>query len=158
MRHMTGADGFAPSAEGAVAETPDALMAAKAGGAGWLAGNPKDYDRTHALDLMQLFRFLNATQPETFKKLGMADAYDAKDISRQKFLARLSSEIGKRGVIDVLRKGVDHGPQHCDLFYGTPSPGNTKATTLRALRDVTAVRTISSGKVPMANCSRYEPT
>ena len=50
IRHMTGTDGLAPVAEGLIAETPDALAAAKAAGAGWLAGNPKDYDRTHALD------------------------------------------------------------------------------------------------------------
>ncbi|OGQ50174.1 MAG: DEAD/DEAH box helicase, partial [Deltaproteobacteria bacterium RIFCSPLOWO2_02_FULL_57_26] len=49
-----------------------------------------------------------------------------------KFLARLSAEIGKRGVIDVLRKGVEHGPVHFDLFYGTPSPGNAKAEALHA--------------------------
>jgi type I restriction enzyme R subunit len=132
MRHMTGTDGLAPVAEGLVAETPDALAAAKAAGSGWLAGNPKDYDRTHALEVPQLFQFLHATQPETLKKLGIADYKDAKDINRQKFLARLSNEIGKRGVIDVLRKGVDHGPLHFDLFYGTPSPGNTTAAALFA--------------------------
>ena len=57
---------------------------------------------------------------------------DAREINRQKFLARLSNEIGKRGVIDVLRKGVEHGPLHFDLFYGTPSPGNAKAAALYA--------------------------
>ena len=50
LRHMTGTDGLAPVAEGLVAETPDALAAAKAAGSGWLAGNPKDYDRTYAFD------------------------------------------------------------------------------------------------------------
>jgi hypothetical protein len=54
-----------------------------------------------------------------FKKLAMAEGL--KNINRLKFLARISSEIGKRGVIDVLRKGVDHRPVHFDLFYGTPS-------------------------------------
>ncbi len=35
------------------------------------------------------------------------------------FLSRLSSEIGKRGDIDVLRKGFEHHPAgHFDLFYG----------------------------------------
>src|SRR5712664_3794699 len=62
----------------------------------------------------------------------MADANDTRDINRLKFLARLSGEIGKRGVIDVVRKGVDHGPMHFDLFYGTPSPGNAKAERLHA--------------------------
>ena len=30
-------------------------------------------------------------------------------------------------MIDVLRNGMKHGPHHVDLFYGTPTPGNTKA-------------------------------
>ena len=33
----------------------------------------------------------------------------------------------KRGIIDVLRKGVKDGPHHVELFYGTPSPGNPAA-------------------------------
>jgi len=126
MRHMTGTDGLAPQPN-RVAEPP-----ASYGGTGYTAGNPKDFDRAHALDVPQLFAFLRATQPESFKKLALADANDTKDINRLKFLARLSGEIGKRGVIDVIRKGLDHGPLHFDLFYGTPSPGNAKATALHA--------------------------
>jgi len=63
--------------------------------------------------------FLRGTQPEAFKKLAILDMDDAKDINRLKFLARLSAGVGKRGTIDVLRKGVEHGPLHFDLFYGT---------------------------------------
>jgi type I restriction enzyme R subunit len=126
MRHMTGTDGLAV-APNMVAETPPPY-----GGTGYTAGSAQDYDRAHALDVPQFFAFLRATQPEAFKKLALADAKDAKDINRLKFLARLSSEIGKRGVIDVLRKGVEHGPVHFDLFYGTPSPGNAKAERLHA--------------------------
>ena len=126
MLHMTGTDGLASAPDGVVAEAPLPT------GSGWLAGNPRDYDRAHALDVPQLFRFLQTTQPQMFEKLALADYKDPKDINRQKLLARLSNEIGKRGVIDVLRKGVDHGPLHFDLFYGTPSPGNDKAATLFA--------------------------
>lgn len=129
VRHMTGGEGLTFSS---VAETPDEIAAAKAGGSGWFAGNPKDYDRGHAVDVAQLFAFLTATQPETVRKLGITNYKDGKDINRQKFLARLSNEVGKRGVIDVLRKGLDHGPLHFDLFYGTPSAGNAKAQALHA--------------------------
>ncbi len=115
MRHMTGVDGLAVTPV-SLAEKPDAS------GSGYFAGRAKDYDRAQALDVPQLFAFLGVSQPEAFKRLVMSD--DPKDINRLKFLARLSSEIGKRGVIDVLRKGVEHGPVHIDLFYGTPSPGN----------------------------------
>ena len=36
--------------------------------------------------------------------------------------------------IDVLRHGLKHGPHHLDLFYGTPSPGNTTAERFAANR------------------------
>ena len=127
MRHMTGTDGLAIT-PGVVAEPR-----APYGGTGYIAGSPKDYDRAHALDVPQLFAFLSATQPEAFKKLALAEPADPKDINRLKFLARLSAEIGKRGVIDVLRKGIEHHPAgHFDLFYGTPSEGNAKAVALHS--------------------------
>jgi len=126
MRHMTGVDGLAV--------TPNSVARPQApyGGTGYIAGSARDYDRAHALDVPQLFAFLRATQPDVFKKLALADANDARDINRLKFLARLSAEIGKRGVIDVLRKGVAHGPLHFDLFYGTPSKGNARAEARHA--------------------------
>ncbi len=123
VRHMTGTDGLAV-ATGTATERPDAS------GTGYFAGSPKDYDRAYAVDAVLLFAFLRATQPEAFKKLAMTDA--SNDINRLKFLTRLSGEIGKRGVIDVIRKGLEHGPVHFDLFYGTPSPGNAKAVALHA--------------------------
>ena len=145
VRHMTGTDGLPPMAPmstgsglspGVLARPQTAL-----GGTGYLAGTPKDYDRAQALDVYQLFAFLKATQPEAFKKLAMLDEHDVRDINRLKFLTRLSSEIGKRGVIDVLRKGIEHHPAgHFDLFYGTPSEGNAKAEALHALNRFVVTR------------------
>src|SRR5207247_3593238 len=126
MRHMTGTDGLA------VVPNRVAERLQPYGGTGYTAGSAQDYDRAHALDVPQLFAFLRTSQPEAFKKLAMSGADDARDMNRLKFLARLSSEIGKRGVIAVLRKGAEHGPLHFDLFYGTPSPGNAKAAALFA--------------------------
>jgi type I restriction enzyme R subunit len=126
MRHMTGTDGLA-AIPNQVARPPIPY-----GGSGYVAGSARDYDRAHALDVAQLFAFLRASQPAAFEKLALADANDTRDINRLKFLTRLSSEIGKRGVIDVLRKGVAHGPLHFALFYGTPSVGNARAEALHA--------------------------
>lgn len=137
IRHMTGDDGLA------VAANMAAERRAPYGGTGYIAGSAQDYDRAHALDVPQLFAFLRVTKPEAFKKLAMADENDPKDISRLKFLARLSAEIGKRGVIDVLRKGVEHGPVHFDLFYGTPSPGNAKTEALHAQNRFTLTRQLA---------------
>jgi type I restriction enzyme R subunit len=92
-------------------------------GAGWICGDPGDYDREYCVDLAPLSAFLRETQPH------VADALDLRQDgpTRRKFLARLQGEISKRGTIDVLRHGLKHGPHHLDLFYGTPSPGNAKA-------------------------------
>jgi type I restriction enzyme R subunit len=132
MHNMTGEDGFSSASEPLIRETPDEIAAGKAGGSGWHAGSPDAYDRAHCIDVTQLFAFLQATQPDTFAKLNIGNYRDAKNITRQKFLARISSEIGKRGVIDVLRNGIADGPLRFEMFYGTPSPGNAKATELFA--------------------------
>ena len=107
----------------------ESLVVADMTTAGWIAGDPKQYDREYAVDLAQLAVFLTATQAEILDHLDLGNASPA----RQKFLARLQGEITKRGVIDVLRHGVKHGTHHIDLFYGTPSPGNTKASERYAL-------------------------
>ena len=91
--------------------------------AGYVQGDPQDYDREHAVDLTKLLQFLAATQPDTYEALGI----DEEGPKRTQFLHRLQGEIAKRGVVDVLRGGIKHGPAHVDLFYGTPTPGNVKA-------------------------------
>ena len=42
----------------------ESLIVADMAAAGWIAGDPKDYDREYAVDLAQLRAFLPATQPE----------------------------------------------------------------------------------------------
>jgi type I restriction enzyme R subunit len=92
-------------------------------GAGWVCGAPGDYDREYCVDLVQLSAFLWQTQPAASESLALGEDGP----TRRKFLARLQGEITKRGTIDVLRHGIKHGPHPIDLFYGTPSAGNTKA-------------------------------
>jgi type I restriction enzyme R subunit len=90
---------------------------------GWIEGDPADYDREFAIDLTQLAAFLEATQPE------IAEAAEIRGdgTTRRRFLARLQGEITSRGIVDVLRNGVKHGPLSVDLFYGAPSAGNPTA-------------------------------
>ena len=91
--------------------------------AGWILGDPTDYDREYAVDLTQLRAFFSATQPDLIEPFDLEHSSP----TRQKFLARLQGETTKRGVIDILRNGLKHGPHQLDLFYGTPSPGNVTA-------------------------------
>ena len=94
-------------------------------GAGWTCGDSKDYDREFCVDLAQL-AFLRATQPKVAESLDLGQDSP----TRRQFLARLQGQISKRGTIDVIRQGVNHGPHQIDLLYGTPSPGNQKARIL----------------------------
>lgn len=107
-----------------------------------MQGKSLDYDRDHAVDLVQLQAFVTATQPNAAEALGLGE-YSPK---RLQFLNRLQGEIAKRGVIDVLRHGVNHGPTHLDLFYGTPTPGNTKAEELFAANIFSVTRQLRYSK------------
>ncbi len=109
-----------PAQEGAVHEQPSG------DGAGWICGHPHDYNREYCVDLVQLSAFLHVTQPNAAESLDLGQDSP----TRRKFLARLQGEVTKRGTIDVLRKGIKHGPNQVDLMYGTPSPGNEKAGVL----------------------------
>lgn len=110
--------------------------------AGYVKGESKDFDREHAVDLMKLFDFLNTTQPETVEALGIREGGP----KRLQFLHRLQGEMAKRGVIDVLRNGVKHGPSSVELFYGTPTPGNTKAEALFAANIFSVTRQLHYSK------------
>ena len=125
MRHMTGTDGLAV-APGTVADEARRYAA--------LAISPAARRTTTAPTRSMCRSSLPSCAPPSPRRSRSWRwrRDDPKDINRLKFLARLSAEIGKRGVIDVLRKGVEHGPVHFDLFYGTPSPGNAKAEALHA--------------------------
>lgn len=94
--------------------------------ANYKAGNPQDYDRSHAIDLKKLSDFLQATQPSIADNLSLA----TDSPKRTTFLHRLQGEIAKHGIISVLRKGIKHGPDTINLFYGSPTENNTKAKVL----------------------------
>ena len=89
----------------------------------WLPGSPEDYLRAECVDLSNLQAFLEATQPEIAADL----ALDTDTPTRRRFLDRLKREVANRGIIDILRNGLRHGPHDVTLFYGTPTPGNTLA-------------------------------
>jgi type I restriction enzyme R subunit len=114
--------------------------------AGYIQSDPQDYDREHAVDLAKLLQFLSATQPDTYDALGI----DEEGPRRTQFLHRLQGEIAKRGVVDVLRGGIKHGPAHVDLFYGTPTPGNVKAAERFAANIFSVTRQLRYSRIETA--------
>ena len=77
------------------------------------------YDKPLCLIPSETLQFIQDTQPDTYQKLKRQYGEDTPD----KLLDRINKQIERRGVLDVLRKGVkDRG---CDftLTYFLPSSG-----------------------------------
>lgn len=108
------------------------------GSGGWILGDWRDYEREYAVDLKQLTEFLQASQPAVAEAVQLTEDGPA----RRKFLARLQGEITKRGVVDVLRKGLQHGAHHLTLFHASPTPGNLKAEEQFALNRFSVTRQV----------------
>lgn len=83
---------------------------------GYFEGTNDDYNGQYAIDEKQLFLFLEDTQEKSLSKL--KEIY--KGQYKQKILFRLDHELKRRGMIDVLRKGIkDYGVQ-LDFSYFKP--------------------------------------
>jgi type I restriction enzyme R subunit len=90
---------------------------------GYELGANEDYNRDYAVDETRLLRFLQDTQPDEVEKIGILNS----DHKRAQFLSRLQGEVAKRGIIDVLRKGINFYPANLIMFYMTPTEKNIKA-------------------------------
>lgn len=74
------------------------------------------YQKEYALDTELLFEFLHITQKEKIDKLHELYGESLHD----RLVRRIDSEISSRGLLDVLRKGVEEGPVRLDLIYFKP--------------------------------------
>jgi type I restriction enzyme R subunit len=75
-----------------------------------------EYDRNLCLIRNQVIDFIKDTQPEQWGRL--QEIYDVD--TENKILARISSEISKRGIIDVLRNQVVDRGVYLNLCYFEP--------------------------------------
>lgn len=90
---------------------------------GYEQATPHDYNKTLALVESWVERFVTTTQSDKVKE----SMCFASLSERLKFFTRLSGEIGKRGVVDVLRKGYKFNGNTFDLYYPLPSQLNPSA-------------------------------
>jgi type I restriction enzyme, R subunit len=84
--------------------------------AGYSTAHFTGYDRNLCLIRDQVIDFIRSTQPEQWGRL--KEIYDVD--TENKILARISSEISKRGVIDVLRNQVVDRGVYLNLCYFEP--------------------------------------
>lgn len=90
---------------------------------GYEQGTNSDYNKDYAIDEIRLLRFLKSTQSDELDKIGIFNS----EHKKVQFLARLQGEIAKRGIIDVLRKGIKVYPANLIMFYMTPTEKNEVA-------------------------------
>lgn len=105
--------------------------------AGYLSHHFNEYNKNSCLIESDLIGFIKSTQPKEWKKL--EEIYES-DVET-KLIQRISSEISKRGTLDVLRnKLVDRGI-YLDLIYFKPNSGlNEEHKKLYELNKFTVVR------------------
>ncbi|MGM0878879.1 MAG: type I restriction endonuclease subunit R [Bacillota bacterium] len=88
---------------------------------GYFEGTNQDYNRQYAVDETQLFLFLEETQEKSLAKL--KEIY--KGQYKQKILFRLDNELKRRGMVDILRKGIkDYGVQLNLAYFKPPTTLN----------------------------------
>ena len=79
----------------------------------------EDYDKELCLIPDEVIAFIQAAQPKEFEKLEQQYGVE----TAQKICYRLSRELTKRGVLDVLRKGIKDRGAKFNLAYFRPSSG-----------------------------------
>ena len=84
----------------------------------------EDYDPALCLVPQDVLDFVLATQPREWKRLSQHHGEEVKE----RFLKRLSSEIGNRGALDVLRNGLKDMGCRFRLAYFRPASGLNEET------------------------------
>lgn len=96
-----------------------------------------DYNTTYAIDDKRLESFLRNTQPDLVRTSRIFD----NAVNRRKFLERVRDEITKRGVVDVLRKGIKHLSNSTFFLYSPyPSELSEVGKRLYKLNKFTVIR------------------
>ena len=83
---------------------------------GYSSTHFSEYDRNLCLIRGQVIDFIKTTQPVQWERLN--EIYDID--TENKVLSRISSEVSKRGIIDVLRNGVKDRGEYLTLCHFEP--------------------------------------
>ena len=104
---------------------------------GYRQRDAADYNRELCLIPEDVLDFILATQPKGWTRLKEHYGAEVKD----RFLRRLSREIGRRGTIDVLRKGIkDAGCKFQVAYFRPASKLNPDLQTLYRANVFTVIR------------------
>ena len=108
--------------EGVIAEEQASYLDMASGG--YQKRRDEDYNRALCLIPRDVLDFVQATQPREWKQLSQHHGAAVEE----QFMRRLSSEIRRRGALDVLRNGVSDTGCRFRLAYFRPSSGLNEET------------------------------
>ena len=128
-----------PAVAGAVAEMPPPYGDPDMRPGGYRRRRAEDYDRELCLLTRDVLDFVQATQPKEWQRLSQHHGAEV----RERFLKRLSSEIERRGTLDVLRRGLKDMGCSFRLAYFRPASGlNEEARRLHGANFFAVVRQV----------------
>ncbi|MFC9942156.1 type I restriction endonuclease subunit R [Streptomyces pratensis] len=87
---------------------------------GWERGQSDNYKHDLGIDTAELATFLGASQNDAWLRL-RAEYGEGETASIQRFAKRVAEQIDKRGVLDVLRRGVNDRNVKIQLAYFRPA-------------------------------------
>lgn len=84
-------------------------------------GSPTDFDKKYAIDSKRFWDFLESTHKEELEKLKVSPDWQLK------ILERFERMIKKKGLLHLLKKGLDVDNAHFTLFYEAPSASSAQS-------------------------------
>jgi type I restriction enzyme R subunit len=89
----------------------------------WVENSAEIFNIEFSFFKETFIKFLKSTQPKIVEELELE--YDT-PVSLKAF-SRIRDEISARGIVDVLRRGIQHNQYRIEIYFETPSPTNLSA-------------------------------
>lgn len=101
----------------------------------WIKGNPKNYNKEHALDTTQLFSFIKNSQPKEWDKIIQKYGSNAET----EFIKRLKKVLASQGTLKILREGFRDAPAKFNMMYTKPSSTMNQTTIANYNQNILSV-------------------
>lgn len=89
----------------------------------WTDNSGDKFDIEFSIFKSTLLTFLKSTQPRIVEDLQL----DSETPVSLKAFSRIKDEVSSRGIVDVLRRGIQHNQYRIEFFYGAPTQSNKTA-------------------------------
>lgn len=89
----------------------------------WVENSAEIFNIEFSVFKETFVKFLKSTQPKIVEELELEHNTPVS----LKVFSRIKDEISARGIVDVLRRGIQHNQYRIEIYFETPSPTNLSA-------------------------------